>query len=155
MSEENMTTYIGTKTLKAKPMNRGDYNSLRRWPTTEDENPNDEGYLVIYLDGDISWSPKDVFERHYNNSSNGLCFSLALSAIKKGYKVSRHGWNGADQFVFLVHANEWECDPDLDMHDLADQQRLPFICLKNAQGAIVPWLASQGDMMAEDWFIIE
>lgn len=70
-----MKNYIGTKLLRARPMNRLDYNQYRNWALPENENGEDEGYLVEYQDGGssndprhkgyISWSPKDVFERTY------------------------------------------------------------------------------------------
>lgn len=70
-----MQTYIGTKIIKAEPMTRGDYNKLRGWTVPSDENPDDEGFLVEYLDGGkanvkgfngyVSWSPKAVFEQAY------------------------------------------------------------------------------------------
>lgn len=70
-----MQTYIGTKQLRAKHMTRGEYNQLQNWTLPADQNGDDEGYLVEYLDGGkanhpdftgyISWSPKDVFERTY------------------------------------------------------------------------------------------
>lgn len=69
-------TYIGTKVIYAVPMNRLDYNVLRGWQVPEDENPDDEGYLVQYADGGasnlfgfsgyVSWSPKEIFERAYH-----------------------------------------------------------------------------------------
>lgn len=71
-----MQKYTGTKIVLAKPMNRLEYNQYRGWEVPADENPQDEGYLVEYVDGGksnhekhdgyISWSPKDVFERAYN-----------------------------------------------------------------------------------------
>jgi len=70
-----MKTYIGTKTIKATLMSRGEYNNYRGWTIPENENPNDEGYLVEYLnssnkvhpnhDNYISWSPKKEFEDSY------------------------------------------------------------------------------------------
>lgn len=70
-----MQKYIGTKTINAKPMTRGEYNALRGWDVPKDENPTDDGYLVEYTDsptanvqgfsGYVSWSPKEVFERGY------------------------------------------------------------------------------------------
>lgn len=70
-----MQKYIGTKTINAKPMTRGEYNALRGWEVPADENPADAGYLVEYTDspnpnvegyaGYVSWSPADVFERAY------------------------------------------------------------------------------------------
>ena len=70
-----MNKFIGTKEVKAKPLNLGAYNALRGWDLPKNENPDTEGYLVEYLDSPnknhpdydnyISWSPKDVFERSY------------------------------------------------------------------------------------------
>lgn len=60
-----MKKYIGCKLLEAKPMTRGDYNTFRGWTIPENENPEDEGYLVEYPDGYISWSPKQIFEIAY------------------------------------------------------------------------------------------
>ena len=70
-----MKTYTGTKTLSARPMDRGTYCVYRGWALPDAENGDDEGYLVEYHDGGsandsrhagyISWSPKDVFERTY------------------------------------------------------------------------------------------
>ena len=72
---KSMIGYIGRKEILATPMNRRDYNDLRGWVLPEDEDGDDEGYLVEYVDGGkanvegfygyISWSPKGVFERAY------------------------------------------------------------------------------------------
>lgn len=63
------------KIINAKPMTRIEYNMFRGWTLPENENGEDEGYLVEYTDGGkantdqykgyVSWSPKDVFERAY------------------------------------------------------------------------------------------
>jgi hypothetical protein len=65
MSEEK--TYIGVKLIKAKPINRIDYNKFRGWKLPDDENGAYEGYMVTYPDSDnyISWSPKEIFEKAY------------------------------------------------------------------------------------------
>ncbi|MGD1817990.1 MAG: Gp49 family protein [Pleomorphochaeta sp.] len=72
--EKKMKSFIGTKLIKAKPMNRKDYNDLRGWTVPSDENPADEGYLVEYqnqtpnvkgFNGYVSWSPKSIFEKNY------------------------------------------------------------------------------------------
>lgn len=73
MSE--MLTYVGTKVVRAKPMTRLEYNNFRGWELPANENGDDDGYLVEYVDGGrgnvpqyagyVSWSPKDVFERAY------------------------------------------------------------------------------------------
>jgi hypothetical protein len=91
--QDLMTPFIGTKLLKAVPMTRGDYNVERGWQVPENEDPADEGYLVMYLDGGkpnhpnfegyISWSPKDVFERSYQPTSK-MSFGQAIELVKKG-----------------------------------------------------------------------
>lgn len=70
-----MKTYTGTKLVKAKPMTRKEYNDLRGWTVPADEDPDDAGYLVEYLDGGspnvagfdgyVSWSPLAQFEKAY------------------------------------------------------------------------------------------
>lgn len=65
-----MERYIGTKVIKARPITRGDYNKLRKWVIPANENPNDEGYLVEYEDGYISWSPKLTFESAYRKAGS-------------------------------------------------------------------------------------
>lgn len=57
--------YIGVKLLKAEPMTRGEYNKKRGWTIPKDENPKDEGYIVQYDTGYVSWSPKEDFEKAY------------------------------------------------------------------------------------------
>jgi len=82
--------YIGKKIIMATPMTRLEYNKYRNWEVPEDENPEDEGYLVEYIDGGkanhpnhkgyISWSPKDVFERaykQYQTWSDRVAFELS------------------------------------------------------------------------------
>lgn len=61
-----MQKYIGVKQVEAKPMTRGEYNDYRDWTVPEGENPNDEGYVVKYEDGYVSWSPKETFEKSYH-----------------------------------------------------------------------------------------
>jgi len=73
-----MKKYTGVKEILAKPMNRKEYNDYRGWELPADENGDDEGFLVEYVQsenspnvnhpahaGYISWSPKDVFEESY------------------------------------------------------------------------------------------
>ena len=152
-------TYIGTKIINAVPMNRLDYNILRGWTLPADENGSDEGYLVEYLDGGkanvpgyagyVSWSPKDVFERAYRPTT-AMSFGDALVALEAGKKVARAGWNGKG--LWLEHvAPTAPCD-------------LPFIRMSYPvtglttgpypNGARVPWLASQTDMLVKDWVIV-
>ena len=60
-----MKNYIGCKMLKAEEMSRGEYNLKRGWQIPADENPDDAGYYLVYPDGYVSWSPKEIFESAY------------------------------------------------------------------------------------------
>ena len=160
-----MLRYVGTKVVKAAPMTRKEYNDLRGWTVPEDENPNDDGYLVEYLDGGkanhadytgyISWSPKDVFERAYRAISQ-LTMGMAIQALKADQKVCRDGWNGKGMYLFLVRGNEVS-QAIADHHGNAGDfyPVLDAIYMKTADGKVVPWLASQTDLLAEDYCIIE
>lgn len=156
-----MENYIGVKEIKAQPMNRKEYNDYRGWEVPEDENPNDKGFLVEYLDGGqsnhpshegyVSWSPKDVFERAYRKTS-GMTFGLAIEAMKKGHRVARKGWNGKNMWLILVDKDEYEIEAYKYFNA---NDRIGFIAMKTADNKIVPWLASQTDMLSEDWVIVK
>lgn len=159
--------HIGVKEVRAVPMNRKDYNDLRGWTVPSDENPADDGFLVEYLDGGksnvegfsgyVSWSPKDVFERAYR-SCEGMSFGLAIEAMKLGKKVARAGWNGKGMFLFLVPGSTFQVSraPLLGIYpEGATINYCPHIDMRTADGKIVPWLASQTDVLADDWHIAE
>jgi len=67
-----MIKYKCHKEVHATQMTRGDYNLYRGWTIPEDENPDEEGYLVIYNYGTDrhyeSWSPKDIFDEGYTRA---------------------------------------------------------------------------------------
>lgn len=158
-----MKQYIGTKIIQAKPMNRGEYNKYRGWEIPADENPEDEGYLVKYKDGYESWYPKETFEEAYRESY-GLTFGVALELLKKGEKVARIGWNGKGMFLVMT---EGSVVPTENMRNDAvrkyyeenqeeDVKICPHIDMKAADGTmVIGWLASQTDMLAEDWLILD
>lgn len=152
-----MKTYIGTKIIKAKPMTRGEYNRYRGWEIPENENPEDAGYLVEYSDGYQSWSPEKQFEDAYRECDN-MTFGLALEALRRGLKVARAGWNGKNQFLFLVKGEslEYETSANLACLEEVEVHHPDVIAIKTTIGDIqVGWIASQTDMLAEDWKIVE
>jgi len=174
-----MKTFIGTKIIKAEAMTRKAYNDFRGWTLPADENGDDEGYLVEYTDGGkpntdtyagyVSWSPKAQFEGAYRETT-GLTFGLAIEALKKGHKVARAGWNGKGMWLVLVPGTPsaelragTPYDNALKNNEQVAGNRieiLPHIDMwtTNAQGrrAMLPgWLASQTDMLSDDWSIIE
>ena len=172
-----MQKYIGVKEIKAAPMKRGDYNTYRGWEIPVDENPNDDGFLVEYIDGGqtnhpghagyISWSPAGVFERAYRRV-DGLTFGQAIEAMKAGKKVARSGWNGKGMWVVLMagmtlppystQGTERKVN-DRTAKWIGENtpfESLPYIAMWTADQKWLPgWLASQTDMLSEDWMIVE
>jgi|LSQX01.2.fsa_nt_gb hypothetical protein len=171
-----MKEYIGTKRVLAKPMARGEYNRYRGWEIPSNEDGSEPGYLVEYKDGGkpndprhdgyISWSPKDVFEKYYR-PVDGMTFGEAIEALKKGLKVARRGWNGKGMFLWLKPAvvvkAEWCKDEKLKELVEANGGELPAlgtICMythdsTGRRAILTGWLASQSDMLLEDWEIVE
>lgn len=160
-------TYIGTKVIHALPMTRQAYNDYRGWQLPDNEDGADDGYLVEYVDGGkandprhagyISWSPKDVFERAYRPVEN-MSFGLAIEALKAGKTVARAGWNGKGMFLFLVPGSTFKVNrpPLMGIYPEGTEiNYCPHIDMKTADGKVVPWLASQTDVLAEDWAVVE
>lgn len=159
-----MQLHIGTKQVTATPMTGPAYNEYRGWTLSADENGADEGYLVEYLDGGapnhpnhagyISWSPKAQFDAAYRPTT-GMSFGLAIEALKAGKRVARAGWNGKGLCL------------ELQRPDAHSKMTLPYVFMSypstpasetapaNHINARVPWLASQTDMLADDWSIVE
>lgn len=162
-----MKSFIGSKLISAKPMTRADYNVFRGWNLPENENGEDKGWLVAYEDGGqantkeyagyISWSPDEVFNKAYR-ATDGLSFGLAIEALKKGMKVARSGWNGKSMFLFLVDGSTFQVNR-APLNKFYPEgtiiNYLPHIDMKTADDKIVPWLASQTDVLADDWVICD
>lgn len=162
-----MKRYIGTKVINATPMTRLAYNQFRGWELPANENGDDAGYLVEYTDGGagntskfdgyVSWSPKEQFEGAYRETG-GLTFGLALEALKKGMRLCRAGWNGKGMFVFLVNGSTFNVSraPLLGIFPEGTEINYrPHIDIKNVDGSISTWVPSIGDVMAEDWAIVD
>lgn len=158
-----MQRYIGSKVISASPMTRATYNTLRNWVLSADEDGSDEGYLVEYHNGGkanvdgyrgyVSWSPTAVFESAYRTTEK-MSFGKALEAMRLGYKVERKGWNGKGMFLFLVPGSTFQVNrpPLLGIYPEGTEINYhAHIDMRTADGTIVPWLASQTDMLADDW----
>jgi len=168
--------FYGTKRLGAKPMTRQEYNDYRGWKLPDDENGDDEGYLVVYqdsnkntpdYDGYVSWSPKDQFEKAYQ-TLDALSFGHAIEAAKAGQKIARSGWNGKNMFVVYMPPLNL---PPYNTEDTARKVNdrtakwigedkplncQPYFAMYNAQEEWIPgWLASQSDMLANDWCVVD
>lgn len=67
----------------------------------------------------------------------------ALKQMHNGLKVARAGWNGRGMWLAL------------QVPDAHSKMTLPYIYMKTAQGDLVPWLASQTDILATDWDVVD
>ena len=87
----------------------------------------------------------------------------AIKALKDGKKVTRSGWNGKNMFLWLKKGALIQSDwcKDETLKSLAEAnggviEGLPTVCMKTACGKILTgWLASQSDLLADDWEIVE
>lgn len=88
-----------------------------------------------------------MVDKTTGNTSQGLSFGQALGALKSGGRTARKGWNGKDMFV------------EMQTPDENSKMTLPYLYLNYPEGstaypdgATVPWLASQTDLLADDWY---
>lgn len=159
-----MQKFIGIKIVSATPMTR-EYAETNHDVVVGGSNHGD-GYLVVYDNDYKSWSPKAVFDAAYR-PTNGMSFGLAIEAAKLGKKIARRGWNGKNQWVVLMLALNlppFSCqEPGARVNDRTakhigpdtplDSQ--PYFAMWTALGQWQPgWLASQADMLAEDWEVV-
>ena len=84
-------------------------------------------------------------------------FGDAVRALKDGKRVARKGWNGKGMFLYFVPAGNYSPCTEV-AKQLVNEDGLvpyaPYIAMKTAQGYVVPWLASQTDILSDDWEIV-
>jgi hypothetical protein len=84
-------------------------------------------------------------------------FGGALHILKQGGCVARLGWNGKGMYLYLVPGSKFQVSrPPLSklVEPGTEVEYLPHIDMKTAGGQFVPWLASQTDVLAEDWIVV-
>lgn len=164
--EIKMEQYIGTKIVEAEPAYRckdvrdkvvittNPAEAFPNYPSVE------VGYRVRYQDGYESWIPKDVFEEAYR-STDGLTFGLAIEAAKRGHKITRRGWNGKGMWVVYRtgYPEGIPCNKNTAEAVGIPEGTLfkvrPYLQMRCADGSFQMWLASQSDILEEDWMIVE
>lgn len=159
---KEMKLYIGIKIVKAMPMTMTKAQKMlgrEIKPATVEE----DGYLVEYKDGYMSWSPKSVFEEAYHEVK-GMNFGEVIEALKTGLAVRRKGWNGKGLFVVKqvpVHITA-DIIPNMQSlpqpaKDIIMARKEPHIDYTNQMLIINPdgradsWVPSSSDVFAEDW----
>ena len=204
---ENQMKYVRLNYVDAEPMKFGEFKE--KFPKSGGANverdPADDGYIVKYPDGYVSWCPKEQFENNafsddknapfrsipdpdqllmlfrifhderYSNCScdekatrlvhayyneyvgrpsGFLTFGMAIEAMKRGKKVARRGWNGKGQFVTVGNQFTYvDCNGKQNAeHQTSGTAALIF---HGTIGVQVGWLASQSDMLSEDWVVVD
>lgn len=92
------------------------------------------------------------------NYAKRFDFGLAICALKEGKRVAREGWNGKGMFLLLVPGSRFTVNREPLMSIMGEGTVVDYhahIDMKTAQGYVVPWLASQADMLADDWMLVE
>lgn len=142
-------------------------------PTLEGDHIASEGDFIIRgVKGELYPCKPDIFEATYDRFENnvgmapstgldfGLDFGLALSRLKAGYKLRRADWNGKGMYIVRqpgypegigANANTAKA---LGIPEGQIVKTRPYLAMMDAQGMLVTgWLASQTDILAEDWEI--
>lgn len=134
-------------------------------------------WITKDVNGEFYPCKPDIFEKTYETveiepcdcdeapQSAYLDFGLALRFLKAGRKVARAGWNGKGMWLAYspgskkLPANKFWAGPNRDYANTMSEQCadvLPCITMKTATGEILMgWLASQTDMLANDWQVVE
>lgn len=83
-------------------------------------------------------------------------FGQAIESLKEWKKVCREGWNGKGMFLYYIPANSYPTMTEVAKKEFGDMVPYgAYIAIKTAQNYIVPWVASQADVLAEDWQIVD
>ncbi len=121
------------------------------------------------IDGTFYPIPDDIFQQKYFEAKevasiveeldfSAMSFGVAIETLKLGYRVARVGWNGKGMWLVMVSGPD-DPEPNVagymmawdDGVSIGVDRLLPWIGMKTADGGFVPWLASQTDILANDW----
>lgn len=81
-------------------------------------------------------------------------FGTALTYLRDGKRVARRGWNGKGMFIYLVPAASYPAQRGAAKRWAGEDAMIPYgeyLAMKTVDGTVVPWLASQTDVLAGDW----
>ena len=131
----------------------------RKWAywETSDENP----FHLSIIGGKEFETKQEAldYQNEIENEENKyiiMDFGAAIKALKRERKVQRIGWNGKGMYLLLITSGNYGLDVEKYKH-LREQSigLLPWIGMKTADDRFVPWLASQTDILADDWMTVE
>lgn len=118
-------------------------------------------WIIQGFNGEFYPCKPDIFEATYDPAVNledeNFSFGIAIAQLKSGYRVARKGWNGKGMFVFLVNGSTFTVNREPLLSIMGEGTEVKYhahIDMKTADGQVVPWQASQADMLADDWFVV-
>jgi hypothetical protein len=127
-------------------------------------------WIITGISGEHYPCKPDIFEKTYEAVESESCdcgegalqtidldFGQALRYLKAGKKVARVGWNGKGQFLYIIKGTELQSGLKYGFGESqGEPQFVDVLCMKSAQNTlVVGWLASQTDMLANDWQVVE
>jgi hypothetical protein len=135
-------------------------------PTLEGDHRASVGdWIIKGIKGEFYPCKPDIFDATYDVlqaepidcQKTSLTFGVALEALKKGLRVAREGWNGKGMWLYLISGSELQSALKYGFGEyLMEPTIVASIAMKTADNKIViGWLASQTDMLAEDWTVVE
>jgi hypothetical protein len=81
---------------------------------------------------------------------------MLIQLDKRGVRCRRTGWNGKGMYLFIV--TDWDITKATALIEVVSEdvaaELAPFVCMRTADQKLVPWLASQTDILATDWEIL-
>lgn len=153
--------YIRMNMVEMEPMTLHNFDDFKnREHTGEDA----EGYKITYPDGYVSWCPKTVSDQVSIpcGDNRGLPFGYAIAQCQFfGKKIKRAGWNGDGQYVrFEEVCVSHTGQIPTNLNELVGETNKCFVFhYKNRHtgetGVQVGWLASQADLQAKDWVVLD
>ena len=132
-------------------------------PTLEgDHTASPLDWIIQGIKGEFYPCKPDIFEATYDPAAGlavkGFDFGIAVAQLKRGCRVARAGWNGKGMFVFLVNGSTFTVNREPLLSIMGEGTKVKYhahIDIKTADGQVVPWLATQTDVLADDWCIVE
>ena len=129
-------------------------------------------YVIQGVNGELYPCKPDIFKKTYNSCdtlcaaepddenirTHNLLFGMAIEALKRGKKVARMGWNGKGMFLYYVPPGRYPARTEAAKTIAGNDGKVDYgayLALKTVQGNVIPWLASQADVLANDWEIVE
>lgn len=148
---------------------REDYAKQPEWVWYDNENHSTstsrwgDGNQVAYIRADLvsDLAQGKFLKQVFGEEDKAMSFGAAIEALKAGRRVAREGWNGKGMYLEYVSPRSYGVGTaggvnrgEAQLSKALYIPVLPWIGMKTADDKFVPWLASQTDVLADDWTIL-